>query len=89
MNKEKYLQILFHCTVPSGKCLIGGSFVFPHDKDPRHPTSAEKAYLDSTTSHRLGKKTHESGNPISFFFKKIQMLYISMGIYYIFIVYYS
>lgn len=35
-----------HKKVPSGKHLIGNSFMFQHDSDPKYTANAVKAYLD-------------------------------------------
>lgn len=48
MNAEKHRQILIH---PFWYHLIGNSFVFQREKDPKHVASAVKAYLDGRTHH--------------------------------------
>lgn len=45
MNAEKHHQSLIHHAVTSGQYLIGSSFIFQHDNDPKHTASAVKAYL--------------------------------------------
>lgn len=36
MNAEKYLQILTHNAITSGKQLTGNNLIFQHDNDPKH-----------------------------------------------------
>ena len=50
MNAEKYRQVLIHHAIPSGKHLIGNSFIFQHDKDPK--LTALKSYLERKTADK-------------------------------------
>lgn len=51
LNKEKYSQILMRRSVPSGKPVIDNSFIFQHDDDRKHATSALKAHLNRKTAN--------------------------------------
>lgn len=47
LNKEGYKKILQNKAVPSGKRLIGSSFIFQQDNDPKHTSKLCKEYLAS------------------------------------------
>ena len=46
INAEKYIQVLIHSAIPSGKCLIGNTFIFQCHNDPKHTANAVKSYLE-------------------------------------------
>ena len=45
MNTVKYMQILIHHSIPSGRMLIGDNFVFQHDNDSKYTSNVLKTYL--------------------------------------------
>ena len=47
LTAPKYKQILIHHAVPVGKALIGNSFVFQHDYDPKHTAGVIRKYLEN------------------------------------------
>ena len=46
VNAEKYLQILVHHTIPSGKHLISNGFIFQSNNDLKHTALKVKSYLE-------------------------------------------
>ena len=46
MNAEKYKQILMHHAIPTIKHLIGNSFIFQQDNDPKNTALKVKSYLE-------------------------------------------
>ena len=54
MNTVKYMQILIHHSIPSGRMLIGDNFVFQHDNDSKYTSNVLKTYL---------QRRAESGTP--------------------------
>lgn len=47
MKKERYHSILKNSTIPSGIGLIGYSFAFQQDKDPKHTSLLCRNYWES------------------------------------------
>ena len=45
INAEKYRQILIHLVILSVKRLIGNSFIFQQDNDPKHTALKVKSYF--------------------------------------------
>ena len=50
LNQHGYHSILQRYTIPSGLCLVGPSFVFQQDNDPKHTSRLCKGYLTKKES---------------------------------------
>jgi hypothetical protein len=53
LNQHGYHIILQRYAIPSGLCLVGLSFVFQQDNDPKHTSRLCKVYLTKKDSRQV------------------------------------
>lgn len=58
MSTTKNNQILIHRSIAYGKHLIGNSFVFRHEKDPKHTDDAVKSCSNRKTHNEASSIGH-------------------------------